>query len=146
MITSFFTYSQKINYDIFILFENDTYQKIYGTHNDTLVYQVFDLKVQLNSSSTEYMINDNNLLESKIILKGSKGTNNIRLSYKNANNSNLPFILNKDIPMNLIKYPSGFLGCKLENINKILNKSSNIYIIESDSNYGYYLVKKVELN
>ena len=137
--------AQTIDYDIHLLIEDNSDVKLTEIENDTMVFQIFRFKEQLQLNDIEYLINKNGKLTVHIKTKGSNRLTTISLNHVNTNNKNKPFIIKKTDVNNILKYPSDFRGAKLENIYNLLKNAKQLFLIESDNTLGYYLVKKVKM-
>ena len=54
--------------------------------------------------------------------------------------------MEKEKVKNILHYPKDFKNIKIKEIRNLLMKTKNIYVIESDSLFGFYVLKKVFLS
>ncbi|MDY0779919.1 hypothetical protein [Tenacibaculum sp. IB213877] len=136
--------SQSDKYDVSILINN----KINGNNisNDSLIYQTFFLPETKNYIQKKIFFNEKGELITNLIIPDSTGKDSqLVFYYKNDKGDNPPKILKKEKVKNLIVYPKDFIGLEISKARKLLQNSKNIFIIESDSIFGYYVLKKVIL-
>ena len=143
LINSYLGFSQSSSFDINILINEKV--KIIEIINDSLIFQEFYLKEKINYVQQNFQFNKKGQLETKIEVPSSNNETYIKVVYKNIKNNNLPFLIKKENVKNILLYPENFKGVKIKKTRKLLNKAKNIYIIESDSITGFYVLKKVFL-
>lgn len=135
--------SQSSGFDISILLNKKT--KTIEIVNDTLVYQEFILKEKINYIKHDTYFNKNGILETRLIVPHINRDLILKFIYENNKNKNTPLICKKNKVKNILTYPKDFIGIKIEKLRVLLNEAKNIYIIESDSITGFYILKKVDL-
>lgn len=148
IISVFFShnlYSQDSSYNIYILLETSSDLKKIEVKNDTLIYEIFKLKNQLNPISKNYIITKDGKLSTEIKIKAEQTSRYISLIYENRNYINNPFVKKMIEIDNLISYPSDFKNINLENIYQILKNSNQIYLIQYIDELGFATIKIVTL-
>ncbi len=143
LIFSINLFSQSSEFDICILIQEKA--KIFKSSNDSIVYQKFYLKEQVQYIKQDLQFNENGILETNIIVPSINKDFYLRFIYKNEKDKNLPIIIKKEEAKNILVYPKDFKNIKIEKFRKLLSKAKDIYIIESDSIFGFYILKKVIL-
>ena len=114
--------------------------------NDSIIYQEFYLKEQTSNTKLKHYFNEEGKLFTKITLPSLKSESELKLVYKSFKNDNYPKILEKEKVKNILHYPKDFKNIKIKEIRNLLMKTKNIYVIESDSLFGFYVFKKVFLS
>lgn len=143
LIFSVNLFSQSSEFDICILLQGKA--KIFKISNDSIIYQQFNLEEQIQYLKQDLQFNENGILETNIIVPGINKDFYLRFIYKNEKDKNLPIIIKKEEAKNILVYPKDFKNIKIEKFRKLLSKANDIYIIESDSVFGFYILKKVIL-
>lgn len=137
--------SQDLSYNIYILLETNSDLEKIEIKNDTLTYEIFKLKNQLNPISKNYIITKDRKLSTEIVIKTEQTNRYISLVYENRNYTNNPFVKKVIEIDNLISYPSDFVGVKLDNIYQILKNSNQIYLVQFIDELGFATIKTVKL-
>lgn len=145
LIISNFSFSQAKQYDIYILLDDTIESNITPNQNDTLLLQVFVIKEQISHKYRTYSIDNKGDLKTDIQIKGSMHSNAFNLIYKNINDSNNPIVKKSKDVKNILEYPIDFKNQNINDMYKLLNEANQLFIIETDKIFGYYLAKKVEL-
>ena len=143
LINFHFGFSQNSSFDISLILKEKV--RVIEVVNDSLVYQEFFLKEKINHIKQSFDFNKKGQLETKIEVPSSNDETFIKVVYKNVKNNNLPLLIKKENVKNILLFPENFKGIKIKEIRKLLNKAKNIYVIESDSISGFYVLKKVFL-
>ncbi|TYA52963.1 hypothetical protein [Formosa maritima] len=145
LIISCHSFSQEINYDIYILLEKNSDFEVIESKNDTLLFQMFILKNQINSVDKNYIIKKDGKLSTNIKIQSGNTNSSIFLIYENMKKQNNPLLKELKELNNVISYPSDFDHADLDNIYDLLKNSNQIFVIEFSDNFGYSVVKKVRL-
>lgn len=136
--------SQTHSYDIHILYNND--EKFSEVKNDSTIFQVFPIKTNIDYGKKSYSIDENGKLITKVEILATQKPNKFNLIYRNENESNAAIVKRIKEVKNILKYPLDFEGQDINSVFNLLKNASNVYIIESDETFGYYLLKKVEID
>lgn len=140
----FNVYSQR-SYNINILIEDNQDVQKTETQNDSIVLQTFKLDSQLKLETRKIEVDNSGKLISKVNVKSSNDATSFFLIYQNKNSTNNPDIVDKKSTSLLMKYPTDFKNTNLESIIKLLKNATDIYLIETEKQLGYYMRKKVYL-
>lgn len=137
-------FCQSKNYDINILIDKEVVGSMIS--NDSLIYQTFLLKDMNYTTKKKISYDKNGKLITSLSVSGATNKDDrLVLFYKDVNGNNPPTLLKKEKVKNLLVYPRDFKGLEISNVRDLLKNSKNIFVIESDSVYGFYVLKKVSL-